>query len=60
MLKEKKKYKRMLTAKQCQFIDFLNKKFKFGELKIIVHTSDPVEYSIEKIKGFFDGNTKTS
>ena len=55
MPNDKKKYQKMLTAKQCQFIDFLNTQFKFGTIEIIVHTSDPQDYAIKKITGRFDG-----
>ena len=56
--KIKKKYQRWLTPRQCEFIDFLNDNFKFGKLELTIHTSDPVDYSIKEIKGFFTGNVK--
>lgn len=45
----------MVTAKQKQFIDFLDKQFKFGTIEIVVHTSDPQDYAIKEITGKFDG-----
>ena len=55
----KKKQQRWLTERQSKFIDFLNGNFKFGKLEIIVHASDPVEYSIKEIKGFFEETLDT-
>lgn len=50
-----KKYQKWLTIKQCEFIDFINNDFKFGKLELTIHTSDPQDYSIKEIKGFFNG-----
>ncbi|KKL13535.1 hypothetical protein LCGC14_2524770 [marine sediment metagenome] len=52
MPNDKKKYQIMVTAKQKQFIDFLNNDFKFGKLEVIVHNSDPQETSVKEIKKF--------
>ena len=58
MEENKNKIQRWLTPKQCQFVDFLNKNFKFGKIEIIVHASDPQDYIIKEITGKFDGNVK--
>ena len=58
MAENKKKIQRWLTPKQCEFIDFLDNSFKFGKLELTIHTSDPQDYSIKEIKGFFSGNVK--
>ena len=57
-MEQKKKYSRLLTAKQCQFIDWLNNSFKFGKCEIIVHCSDPTGYCIKEINGIFDGRVE--
>jgi hypothetical protein len=55
-----KKYNKLLTAKQCQLIDWFNDNFKFGEVIIRVHASDPQDYTITKITGKFDGDVEKS
>lgn len=55
---ERKTYKIELTAKQYQFINFLNNDFKFGKIEVIIHNSDPQETIIKEIKRPFDGKTK--
>ena len=58
MAENKKKIQIWATPKQSEFIVFLNEKFKFGKLELTIHTSDPQDYSIKEIKGFFSGNVK--
>ena len=55
---KKKKHYRWLTSKQCQFIDWLNNNFKYGEVVLKIHASEPTNYEINKITGKFDGNIK--
>ena len=57
-MENKKKYNLELTARQYQFIKWLNKSFKFGKLELIIHNSDPQKTFIKEIEIQFDGVVK--
>jgi hypothetical protein len=52
-----KKYKKELTARQYQFIDWLDNNFQYGDLFVKIHNSEPVDVEIDKMRHPFDGKT---
>jgi hypothetical protein len=60
MAETNKKTQVWLTPKQRQFIDFINKTFRFGELKLVIHNSDPQVAKDFRAEQPFDGAVEKS